>query len=377
MLRRLGCVTDERHTVKRKFECLGTNSLRRNATLRHKSTLQSATGIPAKDQMQMRLSTLRPAASGTVVPALQVGPALVAAHAGNRRRLRVCGFLHDALLGYAAPELMARGRHIASALHRHLPQDYAGAVAILVASAAQPVARVVGSGMGGFLFMPHLAYIAEYGLAHFEPSMRAVHALTPRFTAEFAIRPFLQHHTARALAQLDRWADDPSDHVRCLVSEGSWPRLPWASQLAQFQHDPQPVLRLLERLKDDALLYVRRSVADNLNDIGKDHPQLLADTARRWLVAATPEREWVVRHALRWAVKRGHAQALDALGFGARAQVRLDEACLRPEVVPLGGDVQLAFVLHNTAGQAPDLLIDLQVHFVKASMARRQREVRS
>ena len=126
------------------------------------------------------------------------------------------------------------------------------------------------------------------------------------------------------------------------------------------------MLALLELLKDDPEVYVRRSVANNLNDIGKDHPQLLTDIARRWLVAASPEREWIVRHALRWAVKQGDAGALDVLGFGARAQVRVDEICIRPAVVPLGGTVQLAFVLHSSATRVQDLLVDLKVHYVKA-----------
>lgn len=276
-------------------------------------------------------------------------------------------FLRDALLGYEALELMPRGRHIANALHRHLPRDYPKALEILLASAAQPEARVVGSGMAGFLFMPHLFFIAEHGLAYFEPSMRAMHALTHRFSAEFALRPYLVHHTGRTLARLEQWSHDPSAHVRRLVSEGTRPRLPWASRLVQFQHDPRPVLQLLEQLKDDTSPYVRRSVANNLNDIGKDHPQLLIDTARRWLVAATPQREWIVRHALRWAIKQGDAQALDVLGYGAPARVRLDEVRIHPTLVAPGGTVQLAFVLHNTAGRTQDLLVDLKVHYVKAS----------
>lgn len=275
-------------------------------------------------------------------------------------------FVRDALKGYEALELMPRSRHIADALHRHLPLDYPKSAAILVASAAQPVSRVVGSGMAGFLFMPHMFYIAEQGLAHFEPSMRALHTLTQHSSAEFAIRPFLQHDTKRTLRQLERWTHDPSEHVRRLVSEGTRPRLPWAPRLPQFQRDPLPVLQLLEQLKDDPSPYVRRSVANNLNDIGKDHPQLLADTARRWLVSASPEREWIVRHALRWAVKQGDARALDVLGFGEPAQVRVDEICIRPSEVPPGGTVQLAFVLHSTAAGSQDLLVDLRLHYVKA-----------
>ena len=167
--------------------------------------------------------------------------------------------------------------------------------------------------------MPHCFFVAEYGLDHFEPSMQAHYQLTQRFTAEFSIRPFLIKHTEATLARLRQWARDPNEHVRRLVSEGTRPRLPWASRLPAFQADPAPVLALLELLKDDPALYVRRSVANNLNDIGKDHPRVLMQTAQRWMRDATPERAWVVRHALRWAVKQGDPAALKVLGFGKKS----------------------------------------------------------
>lgn len=276
-------------------------------------------------------------------------------------------FTRDALRDYDALELMPRGRHIADALYRHLPTDYARAAEILVASAAQPVTRLVGSGMAGFLFMPHMFFIAQHGLPYFELSMQALHTLTQRFTAEYAIRPFLLQHPERTLQQLSHWTSDPNEHVRRLVSEGSRPRLPWAPRLPAFQADPTPVLALLERLKDDPSLYVRRSVANCLNDIGKDHPQVLIDTARRWLVGASTEREWIVRHALRWAIKQGDAGALDVLGFEDTSQVRIDEAGIVPDRAPIGASVQVAFVVSNTDTAPQHLLVDLKVHYVKAN----------
>jgi 3-methyladenine DNA glycosylase AlkC len=155
-------------------------------------------------------------------------------------------------------------------------------------------------GMGGFLFLPHVFFVAEYGLEHFETSMRAQYVLTQRFTAEFSIRRYLERHQAATLGPVSReWSADASEDVRRLVSEGTRPRLPWAPRLRAFQADPRPVLALLERLKDDPSLYVRRSVANNLNDIGKDHPVLLVETATRWMENATEERRWIIRHALR------------------------------------------------------------------------------
>ena len=136
--------------------------------------------------------------------------------------------------------------------------------------------------MDVFIYLPHVFFVAKFGVGHFEASMRAQYELTQRFTAEYSIRGFLERYPERTLARLREWAGDANAHVRRLVSEGTRPRLPWAPRLRAFQDDPQPVLELLELLKDDPELYVRRSVANNLNDIGKDNPTALIDTCRHW-----------------------------------------------------------------------------------------------
>lgn len=183
-------------------------------------------------------------------------------------------FLDEAFKGYEDLHLTPRGWQIARALRRHLPDDFAAAADILIASLGPKLDRTEGLGMAPFLYLPHVLFVAEYGLDHFELSMRAQYELTQRFTAEFGIRPFLVRYPEQTLARLTAWTGDPSVHVRRLVSEGTRPRLPWAPRLRAFQANPRPVLALLERLKDDPELYVCRSVANNLNDIGKDHPAL-------------------------------------------------------------------------------------------------------
>jgi 3-methyladenine DNA glycosylase AlkC len=279
----------------------------------------------------------------------------------------VKAFVRDSLDGYDALGLTGRGWHLARTLRQHLPADYAKAVAILVDSAAQPVHRPVAGGMASFLFMPHCCFVAEFGLDHFRESMQAQHVLTQRFTCEFSVRPYLIHHAAATLKQLKTWAGDPNDRVRRLVSEGTRPRLPWATRLPAFQAEPKPVLELLEMLKDDPSLYVRRSVANNLNDIGKDNPQVLADTAARWLKGATPKRAWIVRHALRWAVKQGDPAALAALGFGKAAQVEIANVSITPQRAQIGGTVSIGFDLRNPLSKAQDLMVDLAVHYVKSN----------
>jgi 3-methyladenine DNA glycosylase AlkC len=285
-------------------------------------------------------------------------------------------FLAEVEAGYDELDLMARGRRIAEALRRQLPQAYPRAVEILVASmgpamgldaAGEPVSG--DRAHSAFLYLPHSMFIAAHGLAHLEESLRAQHALTQRFTAEFSLRPFLQQHQAATLARLLDWTLDPSAHVRRAASEGTRPRLPWAPRLRGLMADPRPVLPLLERLRDDPSSYVRRSVANHLNDIGKDHPALLNRLARDWQVGAPPERQRLVRHALRFAVKRGDREALETLGLAHAVRLDVNHVAIQPKRPAIGGAVGIAFELHNPGRRTQQVLADLRVHYVKSGGA--------
>lgn len=276
-------------------------------------------------------------------------------------------FIREVLDGYEALSLTQRGWQITRTLRHCLPSDYETAIEILIASLGPKLNKTAGNGMETFAYLPHVFFVAEYGLDRFEVSMLAQYELTQRFTSEFSIRGFLERYPEATLARLEMWARDPSVHVRRLVSEGTRPRLPWAPRLRQFQKDPGPVLSLLEILKDDPELYVRRSVANNLNDIGKDHPTLLAETTRRWMQDATPERRWLVRHALRSAVKRGEPGALAVLGFDHDANVSVNNVRVEPKRVVIGGSVAISFEIISMDSQRQRVLADLRVHFVKAN----------
>jgi len=227
-------------------------------------------------------------------------------------------FCDTALAGLEPLAIMQRGRHIARALHPCLPGPYAEAVQILLASLTPEQLDTEAVGLAGFFYLPHGFFIAAYGLdaQHnggndpFEVSMLALHALTRRFTAEFAIRPFLIQQQQRTLEQVHRWVTDPNPHVRRLCSEGTRPRLPWGTRLASFVADPTPTLPILERLKDDPSLYVRRSVANHLGDIAKDHPELVYVACEGWLrQGASTDLRWLIRHAVRYPANHGDERA--------------------------------------------------------------------
>ncbi len=227
-------------------------------------------------------------------------------------------FQRRALIGLKPLSILQRGHHLAGALREHLPKRYEDAVHILVQSLTPPQTDTEDLGLGVFFYLPHVSFVATYGLdpthngGHdpFEISMRAQYELTRRFSAEFSIRPFLIRWPERTLAHLMKWTDDPDPHVRRLCSEGTRPRLPWAMRIPAFIKDPRPVLPILEALKDDPDLYVRRSVANHLGDIAKDHPRLAFELCERWLEGASKERKWLLRHAVRHPAKKGVKAAL-------------------------------------------------------------------
>jgi 3-methyladenine DNA glycosylase AlkC len=272
--------------------------------------------------------------------------------------------------------LMDRGRRLSGVLGQFLPSDFRQAAPLLVQTMGLPMGLdtrgepvAPGDVASSFYHLPHSMYIAEHGLDHLPEAMQAQHALTQRFTAEFSLRPFLQAHTQATLAHLSQWASDPNAHVRRAVSEATRPRLPWAARLPVFVRDPSPVLPLLARLRDDSSSYVRRSVANHLNDIGKDHPELLTGTARQWLddapVPAT--RQALLRHALRTAIKRGDAQALALFGHGQQSVLQIHSAKITPSKARIGDSVTLHCTLHNPSAQAASALADWRVFYVKAN----------
>ena len=277
------------------------------------------------------------------------------------------GFVATVLARLPELGLNERNHLIRDTLHRDLPKDYAQAVAILVKSLG-PEAQPEGpQSYSSFYVMAQCAYVAEYGLAHPALSLAALREMTKRFSAEFAIRPFLDQHTDLTLATLAAWATDASPQIRRLVSEGSRPRLPWGSRLHRFVRDPQPVLQLLELLKEDGVLYVRRSVANNLNDIAKDHPDLVVDTLRRWQKSKNPDTQWLVKHALRTLLKQGHPEALALLGYPAGAALAVHGLTVQPRQIKTGDALTFAFQIESKADRPQKLMIDYVIHYRKAN----------
>lgn len=281
-------------------------------------------------------------------------------------------FIAQALDNFPALELKQRAHQIAAALGARLPTDVPKALNIVTA-ALRPLGPDgqldpdPGKGIAGWAILPFGEYVAAHGLDHLKESMAALRELTIRSTSEFAIRPFIARHPDATLRILARWAKDKNEHVRRLVSEGTRPRLPWGMQLKSFVKDPAPILPLLEMLRDDPSEYVRRSVANSINDIAKDHPALVADLAARWLKDASAERARLVRHACRTLIKAGHRPTLEALGYSPEAKVTLEKFTLGPVTLTFGNALTLKAQIVSTGRTAQKIVLDYVVHHRKKS----------
>jgi 3-methyladenine DNA glycosylase AlkC len=300
-------------------------------------------------------------AFGPDIPLIVAGMVLVVHPSFNKER-----FVSLALDGYDALELTPRARQISDALAETLPADRREALEIITRSVGPEIEEPELTGMEGFRYLPFVFFVADHGTDHFEAAMAAQYELTKRFTAEFSIRAYLERYPDETLARLRLWAHDDNVHVRRLVSEGTRPRLPWAPQLKRFREDPMPVLALLELLKDDKEEYVRRSVANNLNDIAKDHPELVVRTAELWW-NGDENRRRLVRHGLRTLIKQGDPGALAVLGYGRDSPTRIAGVAVTPEVVSIGESVRITVELSNPSDEPGNALVDIIVYFVKAN----------
>jgi 3-methyladenine DNA glycosylase AlkC len=281
-------------------------------------------------------------------------------------------FERAAIHGLDDLEMKVRAMQIASALEQTLPADFDAACAVIETSLAPPVPLegVAGErvdlekGLAGWIVWPLGEYVARAGIDHPERALRCLHALTQRLTAEFAIRPFIVKHPGLTLATMLAWTKDPSAHVRRLASEGSRPRLPWGLRLQALVQDPSPTLPILEALCDDPSDYVRRSVANHLNDIAKDHPEWVVRWVKAHLRGASPERLALLKHASRGLIKDGHASMLALWGAGQSFQGSA-RFKLSARKVAVGDNLGLTLQLASTAAQK--LVIDYAVHHVKAN----------
>ncbi|MBW8682788.1 DNA alkylation repair protein [Chitinophaga rhizophila] len=261
---------------------------------------------------------------------------------------------------FEAKELKERMKHTTAVLHTFLPADYEKAVTLI----DQIIQALKKAGYGEaleFIFLPD--YLATYGLEHYTASVKALESVTQFITCEFAVRPFLIRYGDKMMQQMLKWSVHKHAKVRRLASEGSRPRLPWAMAVPFLKKDPTPVLPILENLKQDPSESVRRSVANNLNDIAKDHPAIVIGIATKWK-GLSKETDAIIKHGCRTLLKQGSKEILAHYGLKSTHVAFRDYKILTPKV-NTGDSLEFSFTIRNTDTQAQTIRLEYAVYYLK------------
>lgn len=257
---------------------------------------------------------------------------------------------------WANRELKQKMRHITECLHNTLPPDYSQAIHILEQISPQ---------FRGFIALSFSDFAECYGLDCWEISMNALARFTSSCSSEFAVRPFLDKDPERAIQYFYRWITDENPSIRRLASEGCRPRLPWGMALPKFKKDPKLIIPILEKLKSDPEEFVRRSVANNLNDISKDNPTLVLDLCESWK-GESPEIDRIIKHACRTMLKDGNKRALMLFGFANPELLTITNLTTDKQHLAIGDHLAFSFTLTNHSGKVQKIRLEYRIHYVKS-----------
>lgn len=262
-------------------------------------------------------------------------------------------------------ELRDRVRLISRELKNNLAMDYPQAL--------KSLRRIIDEqSITKFELWPATEFIQIHGLDHIEESLEVLYELTQKFTAEFAIRPFINTHGDLIYRKLVKWNNHPNEHIRRWISEGTRPRLPWGERLPKAIQDPTLGLEILEYLKFDRSLYVRKSVANHLNDIAKDHPDLVIKTLKRWKMNVPKgyekEFQFILNRSLRTLIKEGNPKALSLLGIRVNELLlKVDDLRLKKKLVLVGEDLNFSFNLSNKTSKSVNYVLDYVIGFQRSN----------
>lgn len=250
-----------------------------------------------------------------------------------------------------------RVRHISETLRKTLPESYSEAVSVLLSIA--PECRGVE-----YLCFPD--FVEAFGLNDWDVSIQALERLTPYSSSEFAVRPFIILDPESMMEQMQLWANHPDHHVRRLASEGCRSRLPWAMALDMYKADPAPIIPILKQLNKDTSVYVQKSVANNLNDISKDHPELVKQLAREWY-GESPQTNWIIKHGCRGLLRKADPDVLSLFGFILSPDVTVSGLTIDRKTLSIGENLIFSFSLRTNTSESQRLRVEYGVDFVKAN----------
>ena len=262
---------------------------------------------------------------------------------------------------WEALELKDRMKHIAVALHEFLPKDFPKAASLLEKITNGLLEKYGETLSLEYMLLPE--YIERYGIDYPERAMKTMETVTKLASCEFAIRPFILKYNELTITQLEKWADHENHHIRRLASEGCRPRLPWAMALPPLKKDPTPILPILENLKNDPSEYVRRSVANNINDIAKDNPEMVIEIAKKWK-GISKEVDWVIKHGSRTLLKQGHPEILKYYGL-CHEGLEVSDFTIQTPKVAIGEYLEFLLKIKNTDTKPRTIRLEYGLYYLK------------
>lgn len=268
------------------------------------------------------------------------------------------GFIKFIVKNLDSLELNQRMRHTSQALKEHLSYDYKTSLEIMK--------KVIPNLKRGYTNLVFPDYVGLYGKNEVALSLEALKYFTKFGSSEFAIREFLREDFDATIQTMYQWAKDEDHHVRRLASEGSRPRLPWSFKLDKVIKDPKLTLPILDQLKKDDELYVRKSVANHLNDIAKEHPDFVVDIIKKWK-GVSQQTDWILKHGSRTLLKQGHTEILGHFGIKHSSSIVTLNFKLACKKIRKGEDLTFSFALQNTGNKAVKVRIEYAVYFKVAS----------
>lgn len=262
---------------------------------------------------------------------------------------------------FISKELKERMKHTSKVLYGFLPANYPETIEIIKKTIEELRKEGIGEDGLAYMFLPD--YLETYGIDYFDESVEALEFVTQFVSCEFAVRPFILKYGDRMIAKMQEWSLHENHKVRRLASEGSRPRLPWAMGIPFLKKDPGSILPILENLKQDSSEYVRRSVANNLNDIAKDHPNLVLDFAKSWS-GLSIETDAIIKHGCRTLLKQGHPEILKHYGLNDEGILLKDFKVLTPEV-SIGESLAFSFSIKNENPMAQKIRLEYAIYYKK------------
>ena len=269
-------------------------------------------------------------------------------------------FLRQVLEPLTSLSLNERMRHTSVILHEHLPPDYKVSIGIM-----KEVIPMLAPGYTTLVFPD---FVSQFGTNDFKTSLDALHYFTRFGSSEFAIRTFLKMDFDRTIQAMYNWSEDENEHVRRLSSEGSRPRLPWSFKLDAIIQNPKYTQPILENLKQDDSLYVRKSVANHINDISKDCPEYVLRLIKEW-GETHPHTTWIIKRGCRSLFKQGHKKSLTAFSYTKDVRVSIKKFTLKPKTVKIGNTITFEFELISKKSSSQRLMLDYRIHYAKKTGA--------